>query len=84
MPGAGRGEEAHGLGDVGRHTFALVPGRLEQRGTTLVGPPAAEELRAGDAVLTRESDLLSSLPARERAVLAGHLQRLLDDVRRRI
>jgi hypothetical protein len=35
-------------------------------------------------VLTRESDLLSSLPARERAVLAGHLQRLLDDVRRRI
>ncbi len=37
-----------------------------------------------DAVLTRESELLTSLSARQRAVLAGQLQRLLADVRRRV
>jgi DNA-binding MarR family transcriptional regulator len=37
-----------------------------------------------DAVLSRESALLSSLSARQRAVLGGQLQRLLADVRRRV
>jgi len=67
----------------------LVSRRTERDGSravTVTLTPAGHELveRTVDSVLTRESDLLSSLPARERAVLAGHLQRLLDDVRRRI
>ena len=37
-----------------------------------------------DAVLSRESELLSSLSPRQRAVLGRQLQRLLDDVRHRI
>jgi DNA-binding MarR family transcriptional regulator len=37
-----------------------------------------------DAVLSRESELLSSLSPRQRTVLGGQLQRLLDDVRRRV
>ncbi len=37
-----------------------------------------------DAVLTRESELLSSLSPRQHSVLAGQLQRLLADVNRRI
>jgi DNA-binding MarR family transcriptional regulator len=37
-----------------------------------------------DAVLARESELLSSLSPRQRAVLGGQLQRLLADVGRRV
>lgn len=37
-----------------------------------------------DQVLTRESELLSSLTERQRKVLGGQLQRLLTDVRRRV
>jgi DNA-binding MarR family transcriptional regulator len=37
-----------------------------------------------DAVLSRESELLSSLSPRQRAVLGGQLQRLLADVRLRV
>jgi DNA-binding MarR family transcriptional regulator len=40
--------------------------------------------RTVDVVLTRESDLLASLSDRQRSVLAGQLQRLLDDVRDRV
>ena len=37
-----------------------------------------------DAVLSRESELLSSLSPRQRTVLGGQLQRLLADVRHRV
>jgi DNA-binding MarR family transcriptional regulator len=37
-----------------------------------------------DQVLSRESDLISSLSDRQRGVLANQLERLLDDVRAKV
>ncbi len=51
-------------------------------GLTLAGHDLVE--RTVDVVLTRESELLASLSDRQRSVLAGQLQRLLDDVRDRV
>jgi DNA-binding MarR family transcriptional regulator len=67
----------------------LVTRRTERDGSraVVVGMTAGgHELveRTVDVVLTRESELLSPLSPRQQAVLAGQLQRLLDDVRRRV
>lgn len=68
-------------------TAGLVTRRTETDGSRAVVvtlTPAGHDLieRTVDLVLTRESDLISSLSDRQRAVLSGQLQRLLDDVRR--
>jgi DNA-binding MarR family transcriptional regulator len=67
----------------------LVTRRTEADGSraVVVGlTPAGHDLveRTVDVVLTRESELLASLSDRQRSVLAGQLQRLLDDVRLRV
>jgi DNA-binding MarR family transcriptional regulator len=67
----------------------LVVRRTETDGSRAVVvslTEAGHELveRTVDQVLTRESDLVSSLSPRERDLLAGKLQSLLDDVRGRV
>ncbi len=75
---------------VGRAEAAgLVSRRTERDGSRAVVvslTKAGHDLveRTVDQVLTREAELVSSLRPEDRELLAGRLQRLLDDVRHRL